>query len=42
LRIEFAGAFYHVMARGNGGQAIYHDPRDRQCFFDVLEPMSAN
>lgn len=37
LRIEFAGAFYHLTSRGNGGQAIYHDRRDRERFFEVLE-----
>jgi REP element-mobilizing transposase RayT len=37
LRIEFAGAFYHLTSRGNGGQAIYLDRRDRERFFAVLD-----
>lgn len=28
LRIEFAGAFYHVTSRGNEGQPIYRDDAD--------------
>ncbi|MGD0813722.1 MAG: transposase [Verrucomicrobiota bacterium] len=36
LRIEFAGATYHVMARGNQGRAIFDDDRDRQCFLETL------
>jgi len=27
LRIEYAGAIYHVMARGNQGRAIFGDAR---------------
>jgi REP element-mobilizing transposase RayT len=37
LRIEFAGAFYHLTSRGNGGQAIYYDRRDRERYFELLE-----
>jgi hypothetical protein len=29
LRIEYAGAAYHVMARGNQGRDICHEERDR-------------
>jgi hypothetical protein len=29
LRIEFEGAFYHVMARGNARQSIFPDEDDR-------------
>ena len=29
LRIEFAGAVYHLMARGNGGDAVFRDDDDR-------------
>ena len=36
LRGEFAGALYHVTARGNAGQAIYEDDRDRARFVDLL------
>jgi REP element-mobilizing transposase RayT len=30
LRIEYAGAFYHVMHRGNAGGAIFSSERDRE------------
>lgn len=40
LRIEFPGAFYHVMARGNEKRAIYKDTRDRLRFLDSLESSS--
>src|SRR5271168_3635592 len=36
LRIEYAGAVYHVMARGNQGQAIFRDDQDRQRFLETL------
>lgn len=32
LRIEFAGALYHVMARGDARAAIFRDDEDRQAF----------
>ncbi|MGO8764280.1 MAG: transposase [Limisphaerales bacterium] len=36
LRIEYPGAAYHVMARGNQGQAIYRDDQDRKRFLETL------
>jgi len=36
LRIEFAGALYHVTSRGDGQEDIYLDDRDRKSFLDVL------
>ena len=36
LRIEFAGAVYHVMARGNARADIFVDDDDRQRFVDNL------
>src|SRR5436309_2735419 len=36
LRIQYPGAVYHVMARGNRGQEIFKDDRDRQCFWETL------
>jgi REP element-mobilizing transposase RayT len=36
LRIEFAGAVYHVTSRGNAKQAIFIDDEDRGRFVDVL------
>jgi putative transposase len=37
LRIEYAGAIYHVMSRGNARQAIFRDDVDRQGLLDGLE-----
>jgi len=36
-RVEFAGAFSHVMARGNHRQEIFHDDEDRTAYLDRLE-----
>jgi REP element-mobilizing transposase RayT len=36
LRIEFAGAIYHVTSRGNARAAIYLDDDDREEFLKVL------
>ncbi len=36
LRIEFAGALYHVTARGNAREDIYLDDGDRQRFLSLL------
>jgi len=36
LRLEFAGALYHVTARGDGREAIYLDDGDRERYLDVL------
>lgn len=36
LRIEFAGALYHVTARGNARADIYNDDDDRQQFLALL------
>ncbi len=36
LRIEFEGAVYHVMARGNGGDAVFRDDDDRAELLSVL------
>lgn len=37
LRIEYAGAFYHVMSRGNERKAVFEGPRDRERFLSYLE-----
>lgn len=37
LRIEFAGALYHVTARGNAQADIYGDDTDRQQFLSLLQ-----
>jgi REP element-mobilizing transposase RayT len=36
IRIEYPGAFYHVMARGNRREAIFHDETDRRFFLQTL------
>ena len=37
LRIEYPGAVYHVTSRGDRGERIFEDDRDRQMFLGVLE-----
>jgi len=34
LRIEYPGAFYHVMHRGNAGIDIYKTDMDREKFLE--------
>ncbi len=36
VRIECAGAYYHVMARANGREAIFQDEADRK-FVEMKE-----
>jgi REP element-mobilizing transposase RayT len=36
LRIEFAGALYHITSRGDRREAIYEDDEDREAFLRVL------
>ena len=35
IRLEYAGAVYHVMARGNQGRRIYRDDSDRKLWLEV-------
>ena len=37
LRVQFAGALYHVTARGNERRSIFRDDEDRQKFLSTLE-----
>lgn len=37
LRIEFAGALYHVTARGNAREDVYRDDADRRQFLMLLQ-----
>jgi REP element-mobilizing transposase RayT len=37
IRIEYAGAVYHVMARGNQGRDIYADDQDRKLWLEALD-----
>jgi REP-associated tyrosine transposase len=36
LRLEFPGAIYHITARGNARELIFHDETDRETFLDAL------
>jgi hypothetical protein len=36
VRVEFSGAYYHVMARGNRRAAIFLDDDDRRFFVQCL------
>jgi len=36
LRVEYPGAFYHVMNRGNAGEDIFKSDRDREKFQEYL------
>ena len=35
-RIEFEGAVYHVMSRGNRQEAVFLDDHDNRIFLDAL------
>jgi putative transposase len=39
-RIEYEGALYHLMSRGNDGQHIYLNDADRNLFLDTISEMS--
>lgn len=39
IRVEFAGAVYHVMARGNEHREVFRDDKDRQRFLETVEEM---
>ena len=36
-RVEYSGAFYHVITRGNQRQNLFHDDKDREFYLDRLE-----
>ncbi len=36
-RVEYAGAFYHVICRGNQRQVIFRSAADRECYLERLE-----
>ncbi|HKF41841.1 MAG TPA: transposase [Thermoanaerobaculia bacterium] len=40
LRLQFAGAVYHVMARGHERSAIFRDAEDRSKFLALLEQVA--
>lgn len=37
LRVEYPGAFYHVINRGNAGEDIFKSIRDREKFLEYLQ-----
>ena len=37
IRIEYPGAFYHVMARGNCREQIFRSDYDRKLFLETLD-----
>jgi putative transposase len=41
VRVEFPGAFYHVMARGNRREPIFLDKEDGKQFVEALEEVCA-
>ena len=36
LRVEYPGALYHVMSRGDHGDPLFEDDRDRERFVETL------
>jgi len=36
LRVEYPGAIYHVMNRGDRREPIFKDDKDRRCFLETL------
>ena len=38
-RIEYEGALYHILSRGNGGQPIFLKDRDRENFLETVSQM---
>lgn len=36
LRVEYPGAYYHIINRGNSGENIFIDERDREKFLEYL------
>jgi hypothetical protein len=36
LRIEYPGALYHVMNRGDHREPVFRDDRDREAFVETL------
>ena len=41
-RIQYDGAFYHVMSRGDRREAIFEDDRDREMFLETLTRENLN
>ncbi len=41
LKIEYAGALYHVTSRGDRRESIYHDDGDRLIWLDAFRKLRA-
>ena len=41
IRVEFEGAVYHVMARGNERRAIFRSDDDRKLFLQTVGEMTS-
>lgn len=41
IRVQYPGAVYHVMSRGNQGNAIFREDKDRELFLQTLGETSA-
>ena len=39
IRVEFAGAVYHITARGNERRSIFRDDQDRRLFLTTVGEM---
>ena len=39
-RIEYEGAYYHVLSRGNEGKDIFYDDKDRKVFIEIMGEVS--
>jgi hypothetical protein len=39
-RIEFEGALYHILSRGNERKDIFYDAKDRYMFLKAIGEMS--
>ena len=39
-RVEYPGAFYHVITRGNQRQRIFRDDRDREKYLEILSSLN--
>ena len=37
LRVEYSGAYYHVINRGNAGEDIFHSIQNREKFLEYLK-----
>jgi putative transposase len=36
LRVQYPGAIYHIMNRGDRREAVFRDDQDRKCFISTL------